>query len=265
MRAVAYLRVSQEDENIDNQRYVIEEYCTRHSLECLFFPEVGVSRTEDPFKRPVFSSVLEFMKTNNIRILIVESIDRLTAEPEHWDKLINYLTSHNIRLIAIKDEDITSAFEGVIKTIESLKTKVSSEVLKVVLDSQIDSLKRQIKMYQKLKVAVAKEYVEDVRYKTRRAMSRLKNEGKLYHRPSILHYLAAYLKGKKVGDVTVNDVREAEEYLRKAFKPLYDMRVPWYVMHKLFLERFVDLYNKYPKAPKSYQSIVGALKRVLQR
>lgn len=262
--AVAYVRVSQEDENPENQKYVISTYCTQHNLKCLFFSEVGVSRTEDPFKRPVFSSLLEFMRVNGIKVLVVESIDRLTAEPEHWDSLINYLTQNGIRLVAVKDEDITSAFEGVIRTIEQLKKQVSSEVLKVVLDAQIDSLKRQIKMYQKLKVAVAKEYVEDVRYKTRRAMARLKEEGKLYHRPTILHYLALYFSRKeRFVDLTEEDIERAKEQLRRDFEFYVSVGVPWYRIHRMFLERYADLYRKFPQAPRSYQAIVKVLKEVL--
>ena len=267
VRAVAYIRVSQPDENPDNQKYIIEQYCREHGLECLVFPpEIGVSRTENPFRRPVFSQLLEFMRNNDIRVLVVESIDRLTAEPGDWDALIEYFTKHNIRLVAVKDEDITSAFEGVIRTIESLKRQVSSEVLKVVLDSQIDSLKRQIKMYQKLKVAVAKEYVEDVRYKTRRAMRRLREEGKLHHRPRLIHYIALYLSGKEsFRELTREDVEAAVQHVGQWLKQYIDLGVPLYRIHKLFLQEYRFIYRKYPRAPKSYQAVMRLVRRVFPK
>lgn len=253
--AVAYLRVSREEENIENQRYVIERYCKEHGLDCLYFPEIGVSRTEDPFKRPVFVNMLRFMEANGIRVLIVESIDRLTAEPEHWDKLVEYFTRRGMRLVMVRDEDITQAFENVIKTIEALKGQVKSEVLKVVLDSQIDSLKRQVKLYQKIKVAVAKEYVEDVRYKTRRAMQRLREEGKLYHRPRLIHYVALYLSKKdSFRDLSAGDMKSARRFLRDWLEPFLRLGVPMYRLHKLFLERFADMYVRYPRAPRSYKA-----------
>lgn len=93
------------------------------------------------------------------------------------------------------------------------------------------------------------------------AIERLKKEGKVYHRPELLHYVALYLSGKKTfAELTRGDVEKARDYIAKAFKPYLELRVPMYRLHKLFPERFADMYVKLPKAPKSYQAVAKLIK-----
>jgi DNA invertase Pin-like site-specific DNA recombinase len=221
IQAIAYIRVSQEDENPDNQWFVIRDYCSKKGYMCIRLDEVGVSRVEDPFQRIIFQTALKIMEANNIGIMVAESIDRVCADPEHYEKLIRYFAERGWRLEFVRDTDISDAFNRVIEIFEKLKGSTDSAVMSVVLESQIKSLKDMIQLYHKLKVAVAREYVEDVRRKVKRVIERLKAEGKIYTKPTIIHWIALYRTGKKsFSELTKSDVEEAEKYFfEKYVKP----------------------------------------------
>jgi len=237
-KAVGYVRVSRADENPENQEYVIRKYCEEHGLDCLLFPpEVEVSRLADPFERPVFRQILDFMAKNNIPILVVESIDRLTAEPEHWDKLIRFFAEKGWRIVFVRDERLTDAFESTITVLENLKRSASSEVVRQVIEHQIKQLMDFVNLYQRLKVAVAKDYVEDVRRKTKRALERLKAEGKVYTKPSLIDMYALYLtKKQSFKELTREDRERTKLLLFERYGRLHLEGVPVRKLWRLFLE-----------------------------
>ncbi len=265
-KAVVYIRVSREDEDPTNQKFVISKFCESNNLDCIFFPpEIGVARTEDPFQRPILSNLLKFMEENNIKILVCESVDRLIAEPEYWEKFLQYVTEKGIRLVFVKDARITESIESAIKALDTLKDKVDSAVYKIVLKHVMDSLKRTIDLYYDIKVAVAKEYVEDVRYKVKRAMDKLRNEGKVFHRPTIVHYLALYLTGKsEPKQLTKEEIEHARDIFCRfvdevATNPLEgSIRKAW----EKFKERYYRLFELYPSAARSYASFLKTYKKM---
>ena len=238
MKAVGYVRVSRAEEKPENQEYVIREYCSQHGLECLVFPpEIEVSRLENPFQRPVFRQIIEFMEKNNIRILVVESIDRLTAEPEHWEEIIKFFTERGWRIIFVKDKDITKAFETAISILENIKRTADSEVVRQTIEQQQELLKMQIKYYWRIKVAVAKEYVEDVKRKTRRALERLRNAGRIYTKPTLPQYYALFLYRKSsFRDLTPEEIRSAEKLFYDRYVKPYLEGVPIRKLWRKFLE-----------------------------
>ena len=90
----------------------------------------------------------------------------------------------------------------------------------------------------------AEVYVEDIKKRTAVAMERLRREGRVYHRPTVLHYLALYFSNKNsFAELTREDIEKAKEHLRRELRHLVELKVPWYKIHKLFLERYVEMYR----------------------
>lgn len=249
IQAIAYIRISQEDENPDNQWFVIKEYCDKRGYMCIRLDEIGVSRIEDPFQRIIFQTAIRIMETNKITIMVAESIDRVCADPEHYEKLIRHFAERGWRLELVRDLDISEAFNRVIEIFEKLKSSTDSAVMSVVLDSQIKSLKDMIQLYHKLKVAVAREYVEDVKRKVKRAIERLKSEGKVYTKPTIIHWIALYRTGKRrLADLTKTDIEEATKYFIERYVKPYREGVPIRRLWRNFLESerpVIDMIRRY--------------------
>jgi len=235
-KAVGYVRISQKDENIENQRLKILEFAKSKGFEVVgFFADIDVSGTTPPRERPQYRAMLEFCKLNGIDTIVFFDLSRLARNVEEG----------LMELKRLSEEGFNFYFAGM-------------DFLNYDLDPM---MKKKIIMDF---LWFAELYVEDIKKRTAVAMERLRREGKLYHRPTIIHYLALYLSRKeRFTDLTREDVERAKEHLRKTFKIYIELGVPWYRIHKLFLERFADLYRKFPQAPKSYQSVVKTIREVM--
>lgn len=270
-RAVVYLRVSREDEDPENQRFVTESFCRERELDCIFFPpEIGVARTEDPFTRPVLSQILKFMEINGVRILVTESVDRLIAEPEYWRTFLSHCADRGIKLLFVRESPIADAIEQAVRTVQELRSKSDSAVYRVVLDTLTDNLMRLIQLYFDVKVAVSKEYVEDVRRKVKRTVERLKSEGKIYAKPSLYHFYALYLSGKKnFSELTREEIDfGAKVFYQKYVKPV-ETGIPIARVYRTFIEQeqgflnFLSERRKGKNTYTSYYSFWRAVRRLL--
>lgn len=236
MKAVGYVRVSQKDENIENQKMKIAEFAKSKDLEIIgFFADVDVSGTVPPRKRPNYMSMLGFCKLNGVKTIIFYDLSRLARSVEEGLAELKRLTEEGFNFYFAGMDFLNYDLDPMMKK-------------KIIMDF----------------LWFAELYVEDIKKRTSVAMERLKKEGKLYHRPTIIHYLALYLSRKeKFSDLSKEDIEKAKKHLRDTFTVYVELKVPWYRIHKLFLERFADMYRRFPKAPKSYQAVTYALKNVI--
>jgi len=78
MKVVAYVRVSREDENPENQVYAIKQYCSSKGLEVVdVVIEFGVSGALEPLKREGFSRVIDMLMSRRADGIIVYALDRI--------------------------------------------------------------------------------------------------------------------------------------------------------------------------------------------
>jgi len=234
-RAVGYVRVSQLDETVENQRMRIEEFCKAKGFELVgLFADIDVSGTVPPRDRPQYRAMLEFCGLNNIKTVVFYDLSRLARSVEEGLAELKRLLEEGFNVYFAGMDFLNYDVDPMLKK-------------KIIMDF----------------LWFAEMYVEDVRRRTAVAMERLRKEGRLYHRPTVLHYLALYLSGKNsFAELTKEDFERAGEHLRREFKHYVELRVPWYKIHKLFLERYAEMYRRYPQAPRSYQAVVGVLKRL---
>lgn len=235
VRAVAYLRISQKDENIENQRLKIMEFARARGLEIVgFFADIDVSGTVTPRKRPQYNAMLEFCRINGIKTIVFYDLSRLARD------VIEGLNE----LKQLADDGYNIYFAGM-------------DFLNYDLDPM---MKKKIIMDF---LWFAELYVSDIKKRTAVAMERLKKEGKLYHRPRLIHYIALWLSGKKeFKELTKEDIEKAKQHVRQWLKPYLELGVPLYRIHKLFLQQYRHIYHKYPQAPKSYQAVMRLVKQV---
>lgn len=233
MKAVAYLRISQGDETVENQRIAINDFAKRKGIEIVaWFKDEEVSRTVPPREREGYRAMLKFCKDNDVKTIIFFDISRFSGSVEEG----------LLELKRLAEEGFNFYFAG------------------------MDFLNYDIDPMMKKKIIMdflwfAEVYVEDVKKRTKVAMERLKREGKVYHRPRLIHYIALYLSRKNsFNELTREDIENAKEYMRNMLKPYIDIGVPLYRLHKLILERLHDMYSKLQKAPRSYD----AIKKLLQ-
>lgn len=117
-KCYAYLRVSGRGQvkghGFARQLETIEGYAKGQGYEIDgVFKDKGVSGTNDETHRPQFTEMIEDILSNGVRIVVVESLDRLAREFRIQEQLLIYLASKNITLIsAATNENVTESISS---------------------------------------------------------------------------------------------------------------------------------------------------------
>jgi DNA invertase Pin-like site-specific DNA recombinase len=117
-KSYAYLRVSGQAQidgsGFDRQLAAIEGYAQKHGYQIVkVFREEAVSGAKGEDSRPAFKEMIAEILKDSIKVVIVESLDRLAREYRIQEQLLIYLASNEINLInANTEENVTEAIEG---------------------------------------------------------------------------------------------------------------------------------------------------------
>lgn len=157
IQAYAYIRVSIEDENPENQQVAIQEWAEAHNYEiCKWFEDVGVSGAVPPWERPEFKKMLA----------------ELSKDPK---PIITYELSR-----------LGRSFYETFRTIQELENLGAPLITISPKESFLQNLDPQIR---KLIIAIlawtAERERELLRQRTKEGMKRAKLEGKHIGRPKV--------------------------------------------------------------------------------
>ncbi|MFB5600309.1 MAG: recombinase family protein [Nitrososphaeraceae archaeon] len=84
--AVAYLRVSTEEQTVQNQKIAITKWGQNHSFQILyFFEDPSVSGKTPAIQRKGFQELMDFVKTSNVDAVLVYELSRVGRT--FWDTL----------------------------------------------------------------------------------------------------------------------------------------------------------------------------------
>lgn len=118
IKTYGYLRVSSKGQvkghGFVRQIETIEGYAKGHGYKVEgVFKDKAISGTNDETHRPEFSAMISDILCNGVRVVIVESLDRLARAYRIQEQLIVYMASKGITLInASTGENITEAIES---------------------------------------------------------------------------------------------------------------------------------------------------------
>jgi DNA invertase Pin-like site-specific DNA recombinase len=113
MKTYAYLRVSTEGQEVDNQRLAILEYCQRQQIHIDEFIEVKLSSRRSTKERRIDELLDRLEKSDT---LIVSELSRLGRSLGQIVTLVDALRDNDIRLLAIKEGIDTSKNDITTKT-----------------------------------------------------------------------------------------------------------------------------------------------------
>jgi len=234
LKAVVYTRVSTDEQNPKSQLEDVLKYADKRGYEVIRVFEENVSGSVDPFDRPVFKQLLTFTKNNGIEIIVMYDLTRFyraKSPIEALNRLRKIIDEYNVLVDFAKEPEIE------------------------------DPLMRELWMFLKSWFATYERLQVSIR--TKYGMLRVKREGRLYHKPSLVHYYAAWLYNKNVGEVTTDEVLKAEKQLRAIISKY------WYspsikrtkIMSILAENELREMYIRFPEAPKSYISVYRLMRR----
>jgi DNA invertase Pin-like site-specific DNA recombinase len=103
MRLVGYVRVSEESENPENQKYAIFEWCSKKGYQLIdVFVDVGISGALPPKDRPGFKKVLEVLP--GVDGVVVYALDRIARSLEELYTTIKEIEGMGKVVISVREE-----------------------------------------------------------------------------------------------------------------------------------------------------------------
>jgi len=113
-KAYGYLRVSGlgqvEGDGFRRQEKEIKTYCQNSNIELVkCYQEEGVSGTTEMGEREAFQEMLTAILKNEVRTIVIESLDRLAREFRIQESIVIYLASKGITLISARTKQNITA------------------------------------------------------------------------------------------------------------------------------------------------------------
>lgn len=100
--AIIYVRVSNENQEIENQELQCKEYAEKHGLSVVkVFKELSPASDK---VRPIFKEMLKFVHINNIPNLIFLKSDRASRNNADYTTLKNMARNENFNIHFIKND-----------------------------------------------------------------------------------------------------------------------------------------------------------------
>lgn len=235
MDVVAYVRVSTDEQNPQGQLQVLERHAKQKGYRIVRVFEENVSGSVSPLERKVFKEMLEFCRKNRINVILMYDLTRFYRAKSPLEAL-------NLLKTLPKEYNVIIDF--------AREPQIDDPFLKELWDF----IKSWFASYERMQISLRTKY----------GMMRVKNEGKLYHRPTILHYFAATLFDKELKELTKEDLEKAKiQFVAIVSKYWYDRRFKKYQIASIlkdYEEIFKRMYKKFPHAPTSYLSFYRILK-----
>jgi DNA invertase Pin-like site-specific DNA recombinase len=110
MRAAIYLRVSTNDQHVENQRVDLTEYCARRGWEVKEYVDVGVSGAKD--RRPALDEMLRAARRRRFDVVVCWRLDRLGRNLRHLILLLHELQALGIDFVTLGEGIDTSTPAG---------------------------------------------------------------------------------------------------------------------------------------------------------
>jgi len=111
--AYAYLRVSGrgqvDGDGFPRQLSAVEQYAAAHGLAVSeVFREEGISGTKELENRPALQELLSAIEAGDVRVVIIERLDRLARDLMVQETIIGDLRKRGIELVSVAEPDLCS-------------------------------------------------------------------------------------------------------------------------------------------------------------
>jgi len=141
-KAVVYARVSVREEDINNQIRNIEEWAKLHGYEIVaVFKDEAITGASDPLKRPKFQMMLEFMKDNNLRTILVYDISRFGRSLISAANALQALVGQHYAVIFTKFDLVVSDFHDMATKSVIYSLLMAAEFERDILHQRMEAAK----------------------------------------------------------------------------------------------------------------------------
>lgn len=140
MKAAIYCRVSTEDQSLEVQIEACVQYCLQHDMEYEIFKE-KISGAKA--SRPELDKMLQRIRANEFKAVIVHKLDRLGRSTIHLVQLVEEFRNRKVKFIAvtqgINTEDSMGRF---FLTIMAAVAELEREFIRERTKKRLDAMKK---------------------------------------------------------------------------------------------------------------------------
>jgi DNA invertase Pin-like site-specific DNA recombinase len=206
------------------QESALRSFAKQKGIELVkTFSDEDISGSTEFFERPKVSELMEFCERHEIRVILTYDLTRIGRfdEPERIFDVLKMIADRGFIVYFVSEPEIKDPLFR--KFWEFLKSWFAT--------------------YERLMTSQRTKY----------GLQKLKAEGRLFHRPRLEHYYAAWLHNKELREVGKKEVELARKQLKKLIKKALKDGVKKGSLLRYLEERELKgLYERFPKAPKGY-------------
>ena len=133
MKAAIYCRVSTDDQekegtSLQTQLEACLKYCQSKGYEVVYhFSEAYSGLTLD---RPKLNELRELIRNDQVEVVVIYCLDRLSRDPTHGVILIQEMEKHNVTLEAVTEDIDNSELGKLISYIRGFSSKLEAEKIR---------------------------------------------------------------------------------------------------------------------------------------
>ncbi|CCC82440.1 recombinase family protein [Thermoproteus tenax] len=141
--AIAYIRVSTEEQDPENQREYLEKWAPAHGLAIIkYYVDVGVSGAIEPWERPAFKRLMEEVPqmSPKPKVLLVYEVSRLVRSFQELFKLLD-VVEEKLGLVVVS----ASEREQALQTVDGMYRQFLRAVLAFVAAMEREFIRQRTK------------------------------------------------------------------------------------------------------------------------
>jgi len=107
MRLIAYVRVSREDENPENQIYAMKQYASLKNIDLIIsdrYMDVGISGGLEPFRRSGFMRAVEVLERGEADGIMVYALDRVARSLWNLAEVYKKFDEKGWMLLSVRED-----------------------------------------------------------------------------------------------------------------------------------------------------------------
>jgi len=126
MKAAIYLRVSTQDQNLENQKIPLIEYCKRMGWDYDLFEEKESTRKTRPIQWELYNNLLK----KKYDILLIYKFDRWARSTKELIEHIENLIEKNVKIVSYSESiDLSSSMGRAMLTILSAFSQLERDII----------------------------------------------------------------------------------------------------------------------------------------
>jgi len=145
MKLIAYVRISREDENPENQIYAMKQYASLKNIDLIVsdkYMDIGISGGLEPFKRGGFMKAVEVLERGEADGIMVYALDRIARSLWNLAEVYKKFDEKGWVLLSVREDWLNTLDKNVKNLIIAILGWAGEMERKFISERTKEALKR---------------------------------------------------------------------------------------------------------------------------